>query len=376
MSYTFLTITAFTQHMITHNTLLNIQRLPHLLDEYYEIKDPSIIQIADHAFMMYASIGNSRHQQWLVGCFEANNPHGPWQEVEPVTFEHLSGPQLCAPAVTYENVDGQPIWTMYIQTACFEENGVIAVATSTDGHHFVGQPQPLATKEQIVESPAPIVGVYDVAVSEIKQNQEELLCMVYSGYRRIGCGDIFMTTKRKGEETWTTPECLLSQEAVPFHNRPDYEHFEWGLEGAKIVQLADDCFLMIGVCFLPKPQQYLGTRQRVFFAAASSISGPFVPVGLPFVPQENEWKTGENGHPDTLIIDDTLHVMYQERFGEGHPWHLRSAEFELPKLELFLRKALHQQTEVEATPAATIATYNNEQHDFDYKQYHFAYATA
>lgn len=358
--------------MQTNNALLNIKRLPHLLDEYYEIKDPSVVEISEHKYMMYASVGNSQYQKWLVGRFEADSPTGQWTELEPVEFENLSGPQLCAPAITYEEIDGHPQWSMYIQTACFEEDGVIALATSTDGHHFVGVPQPLATKEHIKDSPAPIIGLYDVAVSEVKHGQEQLMCMIYSGYRRIGCGDVFMSTKKKGDQEWSVPECVLPQEAVPFHNRPDYEHFEWGLEGAKLVQLADDCFLMIGVCFLPKPDGYLGTRQRVFFAASSSINGPFVPVGLPFAPQLNEWNTGENGHPDTLIIGETLNIIYQERSGDGKPWHLRTADFDLPQLETFLRNAIAQHAE-EQTPQETMANYTQ---DYDYKNYHFSYAQA
>jgi hypothetical protein len=327
---------------------LPMMRLPKHLQRHYEIKDPSVVMIAPDKFMMFASIGNSQRQEWLVGRFEASSLQGPWIELEPVKFVNLSGPQLCAPAVTYDPAKAEAPWEMYIQTACFEADGIIALATSKDGETFHGVPTVLASRETVANPPAPVIGVYDVGVSEVKQGDEELLCMLYSGYRRVGCGDLFLSTRRKNDPTaqWSTGECLLAQEAVPFHNSPDYEHFEWGLEGAKLIQLADDSFLLIGVCFLPLPHEYLGTRQRVFLAAAKSINGPFVPMGTPFLPvavesgeaaQEKAIRRGENGHPDTLIIDNQLWVIYQERSGNGQPWYLRYAVYEMD----------HVKTEVE-----------------------------
>jgi hypothetical protein len=318
--------------MQVDNQLLNIKRLPEHAERYNEIKDPAVIQLADGSLMMYASIGNSFEQHWQVGRFIADKVDGQWQEVAPVTFENIWGPQLCAPAVTYEVVGGQPIWTMYVQTACFEENGVIAVATSTDGQHFVGSDQPVFTKDSVINPPAPVIGVYDVAHSELNHQNQELDCMIFSGYRRIGCGDLYMSFKSDADEKWSEAKCVLSQEDVPFHNHPGLESFEWGLEGAKLVQLAHDCYIIIGVCFLPMPHSFLGSRQRVFMAAATSPEGPFKPLGLLFEPIEQPSRTGENGHPDTFIQDGKLWVIYQERTGNNQPWHLRSAAFEIEAL--------------------------------------------
>jgi hypothetical protein len=322
------------------NGALQIERLPKHLDKYFEIKDPSVVALPNGTYMMYASVGNSVEQRWLVGRFLSTTPEGPWKELEPVIFKGIDGPQLCAPAVMYEEVDGKPLWKMYIQTACFQENGVIALATSDDGHTFYGHTRPLATKDSIVKSPVPVIGVYDVGVSEVKNGQEDLLCMIYSGYRRIGCGDLYMSTRHKSapEEAWSPAQMLLQQEDVPFHNRPDYEHFEWGLEGAKLIQLADDHFLLIGVCFMPRPKEYDGTRQRVFFATADSMNGPFTPISMPFTPEYSQWQAGgENGHPDTLIVGDHLWVIYQERTGVNQPWYLRCAQFNLNELSQVLK---------------------------------------
>jgi hypothetical protein len=325
------------------NVLLDIKRFNEHAELYPELKDPTVVQLPDDTFMMYTSIGNSITQEWIVGRFVAVHPAGPWTEVEPVIFEDIYGPQLCAPAVTIEQVSGQTIWKMYIQTACFEENGVIVLATSTDGRIFKKAGDPLATRETIVpEHQSSVIGVYDVGISEIKTAQDEILCMLFSGYRRVGCGDLYVSYRNKNapENEWSPAQRLLAQEEVPFHNNPAYEHFEWGLEGAKMIQLSDDCFMLIGVCFLPKPEGFLGTRQRVFFAGASSLNGPFIPMCTPFTPFENQGKAGENGHPDTLILGNDLWIIYQERFGDGLPWHLRVAKFDLVELREYFQHML------------------------------------
>ena len=339
------------------NTALQVHRLPQHQEKYFEIKDPSVVTLVDGTLMMYASIGNSAHQEWIVGRFMAVHPAGPWHEVEPVSFANLSGPQVCAPAVMYEISNGQPLWKMYIQTACFEADGVIVLATSRDGQHFEGQPQPLASRHTLSAEYQPLVtGVYDAGVSEIRGGNEEMMCMLFSGYRRVGCGDIYASYRPKSaaEHEWSPARRLLAQEEVPFHNHPNSQHFEWGLEGAKLVQLSEKCFLLVGVCFLPKPDGFLGTRQRVFFAVSSSMDGPFRPVGTPLNPFENEedGRRGENGHPDTLFLNEhDLWIIYQERHGDGAPWHLRAAHYDAVQLG----ESLAQEISL-AAPSLTPAT--------------------
>lgn len=316
--------------------LLRIERLREHEDRYYELKDPSIVQTGSNVYMMFASVGNSIEQHWKVGRFIAADPFGTWTELQPTRFHNLSGPQLCAPAVEYAVIDGQPIWTMYIQTACFEENGIIAVATSSDGLNFYGQPQVVASRESIETPKVPIIGVYDVGTSEITFQGEDYHCVLFSAYRRVGCGDLYLSVKRKGDAEWTKGVCILSQEEVPFHNHPEYEHFEWGLEGAKLIQLGSESFALIGVCFMPKPDGFLGTRQRVFFATAQAPFGPYTPIGTPIEPQRNQWNTGENGHPDTLLINNQLVVIYQERAGDAYPWHLRITSYDIPQFSSWM----------------------------------------
>lgn len=305
---------------VRRNGLLAIKRLAEHGGIYPEIKDPSIVVLPNGSLVMFASIGRSSDQQWIIGRFESRSPMGPWIEVAPVEFKNITGPELCAPAVTYRENNGRGEWIMYVQTSCFSEDGVIAKAVSLDGKTFFGESTPVIHRNMVPNTEYPVVGVYDVGFSEVTINNSKEECLLFSGYRRVGCGDIFMSYKNKITK-------LLSQEDVPFHNHPNSEHFEWGLEGAKIDQLNTNCFLMIGVCFLPKPREFLGTRQRVFFAASRTIEGPYYPLGIPLSPRSNPTGAGENGHPETIVKNGRLWIIYQERTGNGQPWHLRVTSY-------------------------------------------------
>ncbi len=315
--------------------LIKVHRI---LDEtcvYDDIKDPSIIVLPDGTYQMYATIRTMATQAWTIGRFHAIRPDGPWQELEPPVVYGVEGPEVCAPSVVFEEIAGRWIWTMYVQTTCFRSNGIIAVAQSTDGFSFYAVPAPAMTPDQVPASLLPpVVGLYDVAVSEYTISDRQYECMVFSGYRRIGCGDLYMASREKTgiRSDWGIARLILKQEDVPFHNDPGSQNFEWGLEGAKLVQLAEETFVLIGVCFLEKGNEHRGTRQRVFLAASRQPTGPFIPMSLPLEPTLYDVGQGENGHPDTVDLGDTLGIVYQERAGEGKPWHLRYAELRKDKL--------------------------------------------
>jgi len=160
--------------------------------------------------------------------------------------------------------------------------------------------------------------------------------MLFSGCNRVGDADIYMTVRHGSDRDgcWMPARRVLRQDEVPFHNRPCYEHYEWGLEGANLVQLDEGLYLMLGVCFLEKPREHAGTRQRVFFAVSRDPFGTFVPIGTPLPPHRYSEGEGENGHPDAMVDGETLCLVYQERAGEGQPWHLRSAQFDLASLRI------------------------------------------
>lgn len=306
--------------------------LPELRASTDEIKDPSIIRTANGDYHLYASVGSSVTQQWQVGHFVSPTPYGPWKELPTVTFDGIWGRELCAPAVTYCQNRKDP-WVMYIQTSCFSENGIIVKATSSDGQHFKGTMEAIADSQAIQEKKLPVVGVYDAGVSDIVVNQETYECLLFSGYRRIGCGDLYISVRKaqNHEGQWPHAQLLMSQEELPFHNNPIYDHYEWGLEGAKIINLAPSLFLLVGVCFKPLPPEHQGTRQRVFFALSRSLSGPYHPWCLPLEGRP-EVMNGEHGHPDIFVEDNTVWLYYQHRLGEGKPWYVRAVPLDLATL--------------------------------------------
>ena len=313
---------------------------------YLEMKDPSVIRMEDGSYQMYCSLGTSVTQQWVVGRFEAQHPGGPWQELPHAEIENVAGAEVCAPAVVLSQKDGKTLFEMYVQTTCFSPDGVIAYATSEDGQHFTGADKPAMTCADLTaEDQKNIMSLYDVGMSDFDMAGKTYECMVFSGYRRIGCGDVFMSLREKKsadaatQGAWSQPQLILKQEDVPFHNKPDNDNFEWGLEGVKIDKLADDAYLMTGVCFLDEPNEARGTRQRVFFAAAQKPEGPYVPLRTPIEPTAYPEGKGENGHPDTVDMGDALGFLYQERAGEGKPWHFRYTEMKKADLLTEVRAA-------------------------------------
>lgn len=307
---------------------VEIRRRDETDKEFFQVKDPTVVSLPDGTYAMYATLDASYMKPGLVGRFTATDPAGPWQEETPAKIEDIDGPEVCAPSVVLEQKDGRTVYKMYIQTSCFHEDGVIAAATSEDGIHFRAEPVAM-TKDDVSE---PVVSLYDVAVSDVTRGKKEYDCMTFSGYREIGCGDVYVSMREKGTESWGAPKRALKQEDVPFHNRPGSKDFEWGLEGTKLVQLAEDAYLMIGVCFLSEGER--GTRQRVFFAAAATPDGPFQAMNTLIDPTPYKEGTGENGHAETIDRGDKIGILYQERAGEGRdkPWHLRYAEVEKAEL--------------------------------------------
>lgn len=296
---------------------------------YTEIKDPSVVALPDGSYLMFASIGSSITQKWQIGRFTAQHPSGPWHEQEPAAVNSVDGPEVCAPAVQLrQGEDGRHFFEMYVQTSCFQENGIIALATSEDGQDFNREMKWSLTKDDINDASIPSVGLYDAGISDITHGGKNYECLTFSAYRRVGCGDLYLSMREIGGENlnWSPPQLVMKQEDIPFHNHPDSPNFEWGLEGAKIVQLAEDKFMMIGVCFLEKEHVHLGTRQRVFLALADSPFGPFNTASTPLDPTNYPEGCGENGHPDTIDLGDRLGILYQERAGDRKPWHLRYAE--------------------------------------------------
>jgi hypothetical protein len=321
---------------------------------FSEIKDPCVVKDGVGTYHLFASIGNSVTQKWKVGHFISTNPSMYWEEVQPVNFEGIYGPELCAPAVTYCAERVNDPWVMYIQTSCFSEQGIIVKATSKDGYHYKGEMTATMDQHHLAGTKTPVVGVYDVGVSDVNLNQQKYECLLLSGYRAIGNGDLYLSYRpaQNHDGVWPEAKLLLAQEELPFHNRPDFPNYEWGLEGAKIVAIAPDIFLLVGVCFKPLGDEFKGMRQRVFFAVSPTLNGPYKPWCLP-LEEVMEVKTGEHGHPDVFIEDDKLWMFYQHRMGDGFPWYVRTVNYDLESLAAEGRRVMDGSRENSAIPTLT-----------------------
>lgn len=346
-----------------------LDRLPGEELSHPEQKDPSFIERVpeDHLndpavpyrYIGYTSSGRSADQQWKVARYGTNDLKGPWQELESPTLEELSGPQLCAPAMSYEFQDGKPRYRLYIQTACFEPGGVIMEADSADGVTFRGRPEPLVTKDSM-RPKRPIIGVYDPSYSQVRVDGRMHDCLTFTGLTKMNprwphqaMGDIYLMLRERGVPgaRWSEPKLALEMRDISFHNQPEQADegecvYEWCPEGTQVIGLGGDRYLMIGVCFLPKGEGCDGERQRVFFAAADDINGPFVAFARPFEPVDAK---GENGHPDTVVDWDNqvLEVILQERGrrlrdGNEAPWGLRHGRVELERLKPLMDEAVRR----------------------------------
>ncbi len=347
-----------------------LNRLPGEEIIHPEQKDPSFIErvredylndaTTPYRYIGYTSSGRSQGQQWKVARYGTNSLKGPWQELESPTLKGLSGPQLCAPAMSYEFQDGKPSYRLYIQTACFEPGGVIMEADSTDGVTFHGRPEPLVTMAFIDKPKRPVIGVYDPSYSQVEVDGQMHDCLTFTGITKINphwphqaVGDIYMMlrdrTARRAQ--WSKPKLALRMKDISFHNQlkraKEGNHvYEWCPEGTQVIGLDNKHYLMIGVCFLPKQEGCDGERQRVFFAAADNIDGPFVAFARPFKPVVDK---GENGHPDTVVDweNQILEVILQERGGrlpDGRdaPWSLRHGEIEFAWLKPLMDEAVRR----------------------------------
>jgi hypothetical protein len=349
-------------------TAIVLNRLPGEAISHPEQKDPSFIERAPedylndvetpYRYIGYTTSGKSNGQQWKVARYGTNELKGAWQELKSPTIHGLSGPQLCAPALSYEFVDGKPSYHLYIQTACFEPGGVIMEAESTDGVTFHGKPEPLVTKDSIENPKCAVIGVYDPSYSQVIVDGKMHDCLTFTGITKINpsqphqaMGDIYMMLRDRTVRgaKWSKPKLALDMKDISFHNQPKKAKegkctYEWCPEGTQVIGLDDTHYLMVGVCFLGREGLSDGERQRVFLAAADNINGPFVAFARPFKPVDAR---GENGHPDTVVDwkNQILEVILQERGnrlpdGKDAPWGLRHGEIELARLKPLMEEAV------------------------------------
>ncbi|WP_375449890.1 hypothetical protein [uncultured Devosia sp.] len=270
-----------------------------------DVKDPCPV-FDGHLWHMFGSGGTVTTETWILFHATSASIEGPWVEHPPVTLP-ISGSGIAAPGVIFD--DG--IFHMFVQTEFMKSGGRVEHAVSNDGFNWVVLPPAIMAISETSEH-----GVYDphpAVIGGIKY-------LVYSAmpsFTRVPQPDVYLARSTSG--TWFGPwervGKILDHADVPHHNHRDDPDYEWGIEGAQLVELPDGRVLMNATCFLPTGKR--GTRQRVFFAVAGNVSGPYRSLG----PVLDPMRPGENGHSTVMIAGQELLLFYQSRIETtNHRW--------------------------------------------------------
>jgi hypothetical protein len=287
---------------------------------YRDSKDPCpVYNVEQKLYHLYGSVGDAVADQWDI--FHATGPtvDGPWTE-KPVISLKLTGAGVAAPGVIYDPQDG--LTHMMIQTEYSRAGGTIEYLTSKDGDTFKHVRTLMKSSEGTSHH-----GIYDPHPSIINGWRY----MVYSamGPFENHCPKPDLYLAKSVNNTWGGPWIRMGQilnhhDVSWHHNTYNHPEYEWGLEGAQLVELSDGRVLLIAVCFLPFGCS--GSRQRVFFAIADDIESKFESLGPILQPEHS----GENGHAAALVENDELVLFYQSRcLASSNTWYYATATYQM-----------------------------------------------
>ncbi len=284
---------------------------PNVLDD---VKDPCPV-FDGTQWHMFGSGGTVTTETWKIFHATAPSREGPWTEHALIDLG-IAGSGVAAPGVVFQG----GVFHMFIQTEFMRPGGTCEHAVSDDGFEWVVLDTALWAVPGTGED-----GIYDPHPAVIGGN-----CYIaYSGmppFERVPQPDVYLA--RSLTNTWFGPwerlGKILDHSEVPHHNSRDHEDYEWGIEGAQLVELPDGRVLLNATCFLPTGKR--GSRQRVFFAVADKVEGPYRTLGPVLDPPEN----GENGHSTVLIDNNELVLFYQSRVQTtNHRWRFGIARCNL-----------------------------------------------
>lgn len=253
---------------------------------------------------------------------------GPWREqpapavVGADTIRHR-----CAPGVIAEG--GR--LHLFLQHEFNVLGGHLEHLVSDDsGSTFVRTRTALRSNARIGEA-----GIYDPDVAEIAGERY----LTYAAMSVVGQPDLYLA--RAARASWNGPwermGCILDHARVPCHNQLGTADYEWGLEGPQLMEIPGGGVLLTAVCFLPDRPP--GHRQRLLLAVADEPAGPYVVLGAAVEPSGPQG-AGENGHGTAVVGEDGLvHLVYQERAGDGLPWRIMRATVEPAALRTALAAA-------------------------------------
>jgi hypothetical protein len=241
---------------------------------------------------------------------------------------------VAAPTVVYDPED--KLYHMAVQKD-FVDIGGIAYLVSADGHVFTKMRSLLEPKN------ATEGGLYDPHFAVVTGKKYLAYAGIPAGFadapRRLIQPDIYLarsvTDRWSGH--WKRMKAILRHEDIEWHhNKRVHPDYEWGIEGPQLVELPDGKILLNATCFIEEGRR--GTRQRVFFALADDVTGPYTSIGpvLPTLGVElPEWEDGENGHASAIVCDDELYLFYQARSQavpepkEANDWRYGIAVFKI-----------------------------------------------
>ncbi|MDB5237115.1 MAG: hypothetical protein JWL88_217 [Parcubacteria group bacterium] len=308
-------------------------------ERFKDVKDPCIA-FDGTTWHIYGSGGDSVREEWEILHATAPNIIGPWTEQEPAKLRGVEGPHVAAPTVYYDFDD--KLFHMAVQKDFMDVGGDIAYLVSADGCTF--------TKMRTLVTPkgAEEAGLYDPHFAVVKGKKY----MVYSGVPAalsqpdrpfVPQPDVYLarSTTDRWAGFWKRMKAILRHEDIAWHhNRRENPDYEWGIEGPQLVELPNGQVLLNATCFVEEGPR--GERQRVFFAVAKDVKGPYVSLG-PVLPTTMEqmplWENGENGHASAMVHNDELYLFYQAR-SKANPipnennWRYGIAVFDLKDFNL------------------------------------------
>jgi len=350
--------------MLTQHDNIVLEKIgPLWIDsQYRDTKDPCPVFDGKrwHVFGSGGAIGGGIEEQEVWSILHASAPaiDGPWSEESTVVLDGLEGKHIAAPGVVYE----KGIFHMLVQTEFLSAGGTIKYLTSDDGGAtFVLQNTALhsieGTHEAALYDPHPAIirgqKYMTYSGSEFIEKVENPIMENYGdtsvgteGWEPwVGKPDIYLAKSESNTWAgpWTRMGKILDQEEVAHHNQRDHLSYEWGLEGSQLIELPSGIIVMNAVCFLPHGEY--GTRQRVFFAFAENVMGPYRSAGT-VVHTDKEWESGENGHAAVFMRGPDMVMFYQGRPPKLEPWRYGIAYFDIKALEKIGRSTLRHYKEL------------------------------
>jgi hypothetical protein len=290
---------------------------------YPDVKDPSVAY--DGSTWHVFGTGCGLPTGLEIFHWTAASLDGPWVERAPVELVGADAVQnAAAPGVIAE---GRRLH-MFLQHDFNILGGHIEHLVSDDGGQtFVHQRTALESVAGTCEA-----GVYDPDPALM----DGWPYLTYAAMSQIGQPDLFLARSESGswDGPWERCGRVLGHHEVEYHNQLDDEDYEWGLEGPQLLELPDGRVLLTAVCFLAEHPK--GSRQRLLLAIADNPVGPYGLLGPIVGPAV---QGGENGHGTSVLVGDDVHVVYQERAGDGQRWHVRHAITRIEPAIRTLRKA-------------------------------------